>query len=93
MSDHFDTLETRDVAARERDQLAALVELLTRSRTIAGWADRFADVTPNQITSLADWSQLPLLRKSDLPVLQSQQPPQAQPKSDMSDDFDDDIPF
>lgn len=75
MSDHFDTLEIRDGEVRERDQLAALDELSARCRTIAGWADRLADVMPDRITSLADWSRLPLMRKSELPALQSERPP------------------
>jgi phenylacetate-coenzyme A ligase PaaK-like adenylate-forming protein len=74
-SDHYDPLETRDPAQREREQFAQLAETLTRALTAPGWAKHLAGVDPKSITSRAALVQLPVLRKSDLIGLQKAAPP------------------
>ena len=39
MTDHYDTLETRDPEARERDLLARLPELIAFATGAPGWAN------------------------------------------------------
>jgi phenylacetate-CoA ligase len=71
MTEHFDTLETRDPEVRERAQAAALPAriALAKGRTVA-YAKILADVDPASITSRAALAQLPVIRKSDLLDLQ-----------------------
>jgi phenylacetate-CoA ligase len=75
MSDHYDTLETRDPTERERHLFARLPGLLTRAMQSPGWAKQLAGVDPKAITSRALLSQLPVLRKSSLLQLQEAEPP------------------
>ena len=75
MSDHYDTLETRDPAARERELFARVPEIIARAMTAPGWARHLAGVDPKSITSRAALAKLPLLRKSDLLALQKEAPP------------------
>jgi phenylacetate-coenzyme A ligase PaaK-like adenylate-forming protein len=71
MSEHFDTLETRDHAQRERMQLAALPGriALAKSRT-AAYSRIFAGVDPAEVTSRDALARLPVTRKADLLELQ-----------------------
>jgi len=71
VSEHFDTLETRDPELRERAQLAALPErvALAKSRT-AAYARIFADVDPAAVTTRAALARLPVTRKGELLELQ-----------------------
>src|SRR5436190_19511481 len=75
MADHYDTLETRDPAAREREQFARLPDIIARAVTAPGWAKQLAGVDPKSIHARAALAALPLLRKSDLMALQKQSPP------------------
>jgi len=75
MSDHFDVLETRDPAERERAQCARLPETVANAMRATGWAKHLVGVDPTRITSRAALAALPLMRKSDLPALQKQSPP------------------
>lgn len=76
MSDNFDSLETRDPAAREASQFSLLPDLVGRAIELApGWARHLEGVAPKDIDSRAALAQLPLLRKSDLQALQSEHPP------------------
>ena len=75
MSDHYDSLEIRDPATRERAQFAQLPQFLGRAMTAPGWAKHLAGIDPNSVTSRAALAQLPLLRKSDLVALQKAAPP------------------
>jgi phenylacetate-CoA ligase len=75
MSDHYDSLETRDPAAREAAQAATLSELVARAIAAPGWAQQLADVDPAAVTSRAALARLPLLRKADLVALQKATPP------------------
>src|ERR1043165_2618151 len=75
MTDHFDSLETRDPAAREKDLFARLPAAIARAMTAPGWAKRLAGIGPAAIPSRADLAKLPLLRKSALLGLQKETPP------------------
>jgi phenylacetate-CoA ligase len=74
-TDHYDALETREPAEREREQLARLPEILARSVAAPGWAKLLADIDPKSATSRAGLAKLPLLRKSNLAALQKENPP------------------
>jgi phenylacetate-CoA ligase len=75
MPDHYDTLETRDPAAREQAQSAALSELIADAMAAPGWAMHLAGTDPAAVTSRAALARLPLLRKADLVALQKATPP------------------
>ena len=75
MSNHYDALETRDPAARERELFARLPEAIAHALEAPGWARQLAGVDPKSINSRAALAKLPLLRKSDLLSLQKQNPP------------------
>jgi phenylacetate-CoA ligase len=75
MSAHYDSLETRDPAVRERETVAQLPALITRALTAPGWTVQLSGIDPKAITSREALAKLPLLRKSDLPRLQSETPP------------------
>jgi phenylacetate-CoA ligase len=75
MSDHFDALETRDPAAREREQFGRLPELLTQAMAAPGWARQLSGVDPKSVTSRAALARLPVLRKSELLARQKEAPP------------------
>jgi phenylacetate-CoA ligase len=72
---HYDALESRDGATREREQFARLPELIARAMTAPGWAKQLAGVDPRSVTSRVALAKLPLLRKSDLLGLQKATPP------------------
>jgi len=75
MTDHYDALETRDPALREREQCARLPEIVKRAMSAPGWAKHLAGVDPKSVTSRAALTRLPVLRKSDIAVLQKDNPP------------------
>jgi phenylacetate-CoA ligase len=75
MSDFYDTLETRDPAAREKEIFARLPEMLVRAMRAPGWAEHLKGVDPQAVMSRAALAKLPVLRKSDLPALQKAMPP------------------
>ena len=75
MSNHYDALETRDPAARERELFARLPEAIAHALEAPGWARQLAGADPKSINSRAALAKLPLLRKSDLLSLQKQNPP------------------
>ncbi len=75
MTSHYDSLETREPATRERETLAPLLALIARAMTAPGWAKHLAGLDPKTVTSRAVLAGLPLLRKSDLPRLQAETPP------------------
>lgn len=73
---HFDQLETRDPAQRERAQFALLPDLIRRAMTQApGWAAHLHVVDASSVTSRAALAQLPVLRKSELLERQAANPP------------------
>ena len=64
MTEHFDTLETRDPEIRERAQLAQLARQVAHARARAPAFSRlFADVEPGDICSREALAQLPVTRK------------------------------
>jgi phenylacetate-CoA ligase len=75
MSNHFDTLETRDPAEREADLFARLPDVLRKARAAPGYARHLTGIDPATIIDRAALAKLPLLRKSDLPALHKAAPP------------------
>ena len=75
MRDHYDALETRDPAVREREVFARLPEIVARATSAPGWAAQLKSVDPKSVNSRAALAKLPLLRKSDLHTLQKANPP------------------
>ncbi len=75
MAEFFDSLETRDPAAREKDLFARLPAQIARALTAPGWAKHLAGIDPKSVTSRAALAKLPLLRKSALLGLQKETPP------------------
>jgi phenylacetate-CoA ligase len=71
MSEHFDTLETRDPELRERSQLAALPARIALAKTrTAAYARLLAGVDPAAISSRNALARLPVTRKAELLELQ-----------------------
>ncbi|MFW6076779.1 MAG: phenylacetate--CoA ligase family protein [Hyphomicrobiales bacterium] len=76
MSEHYDSLETRNPAARQRALLRRLPRLLARSVAHApGWARHLAGVDPAAVTSREALAELPVLRKPELKQMQADDPP------------------
>jgi phenylacetate-CoA ligase len=75
MPGHYDALETRDPALREREQFAALPAMVARAMTAPGWAKHLKGVDPKSVTSRLVLAKLPVLRKADVAVLQKENPP------------------
>ncbi len=75
MADHYDNLETRDPAARERELGARLPEAFARAMTAPGWAKHLAGIDAKAVTSRAALAKLPVLRKADIATLQKDHPP------------------
>ena len=75
MTDHYDSLETRDPVTRERVLFAQLPQLIARAVTAPGWAKQLAGIDPAAVTSRKALAALPLLRKPDLLALQKSSPP------------------
>jgi len=75
MSEHYDALETREPAQRERDQSAALPEAIARAMSAPGWARQLKGIDAKSVTSRAALAKLPVLHKSDIAALQKANPP------------------
>jgi phenylacetate-CoA ligase len=75
MSEHYDGLETRDPAQRDKEQFARLGEILAAALKAPGWAKQLKGVDVSRVTSREALAKLPLLRKSDLLALQKDNPP------------------
>jgi phenylacetate-CoA ligase len=75
MREHYDHLETREPAAREREQFARLPDAIARAMTAPGWAKHLAGIDPKSVKSRAALAALPVLRKSDIAALQKEHPP------------------
>jgi len=63
---HYDALEARDPAQRERDMLASLPALIRRAQTTAAGAERLGRVDAAAITTRQAFARLPVLRKTEL---------------------------
>lgn len=71
MNPHYDALETRDPALREREQFARLSRQIAYAKANApAFARSLADVDPAHVTSREALARLPIVRKSDLAELQ-----------------------
>src|SRR4029078_10207370 len=75
MPNHYDLLEARDPAARERELFARVPGVVARAMSAPGWARQLAGVDPKSITSRAALAQLPVFRNSYLVSLQKNAPP------------------
>jgi len=75
MKAHYDALESRDPAARERDLFMRLPGVIANAMKAPGWAKHLKGVDPKSVNSRTALAKLPLLRKSDLSVLQKENPP------------------
>src|SRR4051812_33179884 len=75
MTEHYDSLETRDPAEREADLFARLPHVLREAMTAPGYARHLGGIDPATVVDRAALAKLPLLRKSDLPPLQKPAPP------------------
>ena len=73
---HYDKLETRSPAAREKALMAALPGLISHAqRRAPGFARILKDVSAREVKSRAALAKLPVTRKSDLSRLQKDLPP------------------
>lgn len=75
MSDHYDALETRDPAERERDLFRRLPAVIDVARQAAGWRTHLGAIDARAITSRAALASLPVMRKAALPDVQKGAPP------------------
>lgn len=76
MSEYFDSLETRDPEARERELLERLPLQIAHAKARApAYARLLADVDPRDVTSRYALGSVPITRKSDLIALQAANPP------------------
>ncbi|MCR6737092.1 MAG: AMP-binding protein [Afipia sp.] len=75
MTNHYDALETRPPADRNADLFARLPDVVQAAMAAPGHAARFKGLDPATINSRAALAKLPVLRKSDLPALQKDDPP------------------
>lgn len=75
MTNHYDALETRAPAERNADLFARLPDVVQAAMAAPGHAARFKGLDPATINSRAALAKLPVLRKSDLPALQKDDPP------------------
>ena len=76
MTDFFDTLETRDSAVREAEQMAALAVQVAHAQAKApAYKELLAGIDATGINSRAALAPLPLTRKEDLLATQRQQLP------------------
>jgi phenylacetate-CoA ligase len=69
MTEHYDTLETRQATEREAELFARLPDVLRKAMAAPAYAERLRGIDPSEITSRAALARMPLLRKSDLPAL------------------------
>jgi phenylacetate-CoA ligase len=68
---YFDDLETRSSDERATALLSRLPKQIATAKTLGGYKTAFADVTAQDINTLAALSRLPVLRKSDLSKAQN----------------------
>jgi phenylacetate-CoA ligase len=73
--EHYDLLETRDPAEREREFFGRLPDLIALALRAPGWAAHLVGIDPDAVRSPAALAKLPVLRKSELAALQRARPP------------------
>ena len=66
MTEHFDTLETRDPAEREADLLRALPGLVAAAQALPALGERLQGIDAATLTSRAALAQVPVTRKHEL---------------------------
>ena len=64
MTGHYDSLEIRDPAAREREQFAQMPAVIAHAMTAPGWAKHLAGADAKAVNSRAALAKLPVLRKA-----------------------------
>ena len=69
---NYDALETRDPAAREREQFAQMPAVIAHAMTAPGWAKHLAGADAKAVNSRAALAKLPVLRKADFVALQKE---------------------
>src|SRR5882757_4888 len=75
MTDHYDALETRELARREAELFSRLPDVLRRAMAAPAYAERLTGIDPASVTDRAALARLPVLRKSELPALHKAAPP------------------
>src|SRR5262245_21363953 len=75
MPEHYDSLETRDPAVREREQFAQLAAIITLAMSAPAWAKHLDGIDAKSVPTRASLAKLPVLRKSDISTLQKANPP------------------
>jgi phenylacetate-CoA ligase len=75
MTGHYDSLEIRDPAVREREQFAQMPAAIAHAMTAPGWAKHLVGTDAKAISSRAALARLPIFRKADLVALQKAYPP------------------
>ena len=75
MTSFFDTLETRTPDQRASDLAKALPQQIARAKALPGYAESLAGVDADSITSAANLTALPVLRKASLGKAQASAAP------------------
>ncbi len=76
MTDHYDELETRDPAQRQRALIREVAAQVAHAKAhTTAYRERLAGIDPAAIDSAAAITELPLTRKSELLELQRRHPP------------------
>ena len=75
MTPHYDSLETRDPEAREREFFGRLPNFIALALNAPGWAAHLVGIEPGAVSSRAALAALPVLRKSELIARQKAHPP------------------
>src|SRR6266480_7358709 len=71
----YDSLETRDPEARERELFSQLPDAIANAMRAPGWARQLVGIDPKSVRSRQALAALPVLRKADLKELQQKDPP------------------
>ncbi len=74
-AEFYDSLETRDPEARERQLFSQLPDAIANAMRAPGWARQLGGIDPKSVRSRKALAALPLLRKADLKELQQKDPP------------------
>jgi phenylacetate-CoA ligase len=75
VNDYLDERETLNPALRAEAVAEALPRVVATALKAPGWRRHLGDIEPSRIRDRSTLAELPILRKSDLPALQSAHPP------------------
>jgi phenylacetate-coenzyme A ligase PaaK-like adenylate-forming protein len=75
MPEYYDPLEIRSPVLRDSEECAVLPRVVAHAMTTPGWAKHLAGVKAHDVNSRSALAKLPVLRKSDIVALQSENPP------------------